>query len=144
MADEVLAHGSMEQPRLKVSASPITVVLMILMLAGTGTLVYSTLEIRQEIALARELAVADWEYEVLTFAGVGYDRLESPESFYTDWITPSLESLNEMGRQGWELAGCYLEMETAFPNFGNEDYVTGIRDNIRPQRLVLIFKRRLP
>lgn len=49
--------------------------------------------------------------------------------------------LDALGQQGWELAGSYLEMETAFPNFGSADYVTGLRDNVRPQRLVLILKR---
>jgi hypothetical protein len=33
-------------------------------------------------------------------------------------------------------------METAHPNFGNSEYVTGLQPNIRPQRVVLVLRRR--
>jgi hypothetical protein len=49
--------------------------------------------------------------------------------------------LDSMGSQGWELVSSFLEHETAHPNFGDEDYVSGIQPNMRPQKLVLIFKR---
>jgi hypothetical protein len=49
--------------------------------------------------------------------------------------------LKRRGRAGWELVDTFLEMETAYPNFGDEKYHTGIKTNIRPQRLGLIFKR---
>jgi hypothetical protein len=51
-------------------------------------------------------------------------------------------SLKELGEQGWELVGTFLEMETAYPNFGKEEYTTGLRENVRPQSATLIFKRR--
>lgn len=51
------------------------------------------------------------------------------------------EQLNLLGDKGWELVGTYLEIETSHPNFGKEDYVTGIQPNVRPQRLVCILKR---
>lgn len=82
-----------------------------------------------------------WEYRVYEYIGDGYDRAISEQAAYQNFIDPSADDLLTLGQEGWELAGCYLEMETAFPNFGDEDYVTGIRDNVRPQRLVLIFKR---
>jgi hypothetical protein len=65
------------------------------------------------------------------FGALSYSSIELDESL-----------LESMGSKGWELATSYLEMETAFPNFGKGDYVTGLQPNIRPQRLVLIFKRR--
>lgn len=58
-------------------------------------------------------------------------------------VTPSQDELSKLGAEGWELVGSYLEMETAFPNFGNAGYVTGLQPNVRPQRAVLIFRRRL-
>lgn len=45
------------------------------------------------------------------------------------------------GRQGWDLVSCFLEMETARPNYGNQDYHAGIKPNVRPSRAVLLFKR---
>lgn len=148
---EVIEHSISPEkggrpPRLRVSSSPVNTVLLALIALGIGLSVHNGIELQKKAGeiLDQALAAAHerWEYDVVTISGAGYNRLTSPESFYADWIAPSVETLDEMGRQGWELAGCYLEMETAFPNFGNEDYVTGIRDNIRPQRLVLIFKRR--
>jgi len=49
--------------------------------------------------------------------------------------------LNKMGKEGWELVSTYTETATAFPNFGNSDYVTGIRDNTRTSVVNFIFKR---
>lgn len=53
-----------------------------------------------------------------------------------------LKSLTEdMTKEGWELAGTALEIETAFPNFGKDEYVTGLRENVRPQALLLVFRK---
>ena len=49
--------------------------------------------------------------------------------------------LNKMGKEGWELVSTYTETATAFPNFGNSDYVTGIRDNTRTSVVNFVFKR---
>ena len=49
--------------------------------------------------------------------------------------------VKRFGAMGLVPTELYLEIETAFPNFGSADYVTGLRDNVRPQRLVLILKR---
>ena len=57
-------------------------------------------------------------------------------------VLPSDSSLNKFGIDGWEIATSYLEMETVFPNLlASGDGVNGLQPNIRPQRLVLIFKR---
>jgi hypothetical protein len=50
-------------------------------------------------------------------------------------------SLDRLGSEGWELVGVFLEHETAHPNFGSEGLVTGLQPNVRPQKLVCIFKR---
>lgn len=83
-----------------------------------------------------------WEYKVVGYIDSESARIGS-KSVKPISISPSESDLNSYGEEGWELVSSYLEMETAFPNFGNEDYVTGIRPNIRPQRVVLIFKRRI-
>ncbi len=80
-----------------------------------------------------------WEYKVVYIAGS--ETRDGTGAFKFQTITPSEEDLSKYGSEGWELTTSYLEMETAFPNFGKDEYVTGIRENVRPQRLVLIFKR---
>ncbi|MDY3359922.1 MAG: DUF4177 domain-containing protein [Clostridium celatum] len=83
-----------------------------------------------------------WEYKVVyieateTFTYLEYEQNPSNIELTDDMI-------NEYGLNGWELADSYLEMETVYPNFGNSQYVTGIQPNVRPQRLVLIFKKEL-
>jgi len=80
-----------------------------------------------------------WEYKVVSY--VGYESRDGSGAFKYQVITPDEEELSRLGAEGWEVATSYLEMETAFPNFGKEEYHTGIKTNNRPQRLVIIFKR---
>jgi len=49
--------------------------------------------------------------------------------------------LDSLGSEGWELVSTYLEIETAFFNFGKSDLHTGIKENVRPQAVVALFKR---
>lgn len=93
---------------------------------------------RQE--LKPKPALPQWEYQVITVSNGGPARTET-DAFKFATINVDPKQLAEMGAAGWELAGTFLEMETAFPNFGNAEYVTGLQPNVRPQRLVLIFKR---
>ncbi len=83
-----------------------------------------------------------WEYKTVSVNSEGWDRNGQQAGKFTS-ITPSDEELNKLGSDGWELTTSYLEMETAWYNFGNDGYVTGLQPNIRPQRVVFIFKRRL-
>ena len=46
-----------------------------------------------------------------------------------------------MGNDGWELVSTFTEVATAFPNFGNSEYVTGIRENVRTSVVNFVFKR---
>lgn len=80
-----------------------------------------------------------WEYKIVSVTGA--ESRDGSGAFRFQTITPNEEELSRLGADGWEIATSYLELETAFPNFGNEGYHTGIKENVRPQRLVIIFKR---
>lgn len=86
--------------------------------------------------------VDQWEYKVIRFFNSGESR-EGSEAFKQTEILISESRLNELGEEGWELVSTSLEMETAYPNFGNSSYVTGLQPNVRPQVLICIFKRQL-
>lgn len=53
----------------------------------------------------------------------------------------SLNKLNELGEQGWELSSTYTILETEYPNFGNEGYHTGIKTNTRTKSIVYVLKK---
>ena len=79
-----------------------------------------------------------WEYKVVKVAGKPAETLADYGALvYGDQTA----MLNKMGKEGWELVSTYTETATAFPNFGNSDYVTGIRDNTRTSVVNFIFKR---
>lgn len=80
-----------------------------------------------------------WEYKIIYYTG--YYSRDGSEAFKYQTITPNETELTKLGEEGWEIATSYLEMETAYPNFGRDDYHTGIKENVRPQRLVIILKR---
>lgn len=80
-----------------------------------------------------------WEYKIIYYTG--YNSRDGNEAFKYQTITPDEAELSRLGKEGWEIATSYLEMETAYPNFGRDDYHTGIKENVRPQRLVIILKR---
>ncbi|EFA68224.1 hypothetical protein [Cylindrospermopsis raciborskii] len=84
-----------------------------------------------------------WEYQTIEFTAKESDTAFSDNQKALSYKTiPDISSkILEMGQEHWELVGSYLENETAYPNFGNSEYVTGIQPNVRPQKLVLIFKR---
>ena len=79
-----------------------------------------------------------WEYKVVKVAGKPAETLADYGALvYGDQTA----MLNKMGKEGSELVSTYTETATAFPNFGNSDYVTGIRDNTRTSVVNFIFKR---
>jgi len=87
------------------------------------------------------LSFPKWEYRVVKFLPeIPRERLER-EAFAFTTVKVDEELVAKLGEQGWELAAAYLESETAFPNFGKSEYVTGLQPNIRPQAAVLLFKR---
>ena len=79
-----------------------------------------------------------WEYKIVKVAGEDAALMADYGSKVFADQTPML---NKMGKDGWELVNAYTEVGTAFPNFGNSDYVTGIRENTRTMVLNFIFKR---
>ncbi len=79
-----------------------------------------------------------WEYKVVKVAGKPAETLaEYGPLVYGDQTA----MLNKMGKDGWELVSTYVEVATAFPNFGDASYVTGIRDNTRTSVINFVFKR---
>ena len=84
-----------------------------------------------------------WEYQTIELTAKESDTAFSDNEKALSYKTiPDISSkISEMGQERWELVSSYLENETAYPNFGNNEYVTGIQPNVRPQKLVLIFKR---
>jgi hypothetical protein len=82
-----------------------------------------------------------WEYKVSYVMPAVLERTGA-EAFRAATVTPSEEELRVVGQEGWELVSSYLEQETAYANFGNDKFVTGLQPNVRPQRLVLLFRRR--
>lgn len=82
-----------------------------------------------------------WVYKVVKYHSIENNERTGSGAFKYNTIDIPQEELNALGSEGWELVTSYLEMETAYPNFGNEEYVTGIQPNVRPQCVVLIFRR---
>jgi hypothetical protein len=82
-----------------------------------------------------------WEYMTRTF--VATEARTGEEALHPTTLRIDEAELKLVGADGWEIAGTYLEMETAYPNFGSGEYVTGLQPNVRPQRLVVIFKRQI-
>jgi|GEM_PF-1128823 len=79
-----------------------------------------------------------WEYE--SWRIYNSNMLDSKET-EDRWVKMDDERLNSYGKNGWELVTCYLEMETDLVNLGSYDTHTGIKSNVRPQAVVVIFKR---
>ncbi len=79
-----------------------------------------------------------WVYKVVKVAGKEADFLPDYGSLVYGDQTPML---NKMGADGWELVDIYTEVETKHPNFGNSEYVTGIRENTRTSVVNFVFKR---
>ena len=79
-----------------------------------------------------------WEYKVVKVAGKDAERLADYGPLVYGDQSPML---NKLGREGWELVDIYTEVATAFPNFGNSEYVTGIRENVRTSVINFVFKR---
>ncbi len=84
---------------------------------------------------------ARWEYKLLEVSTVGE---ESKEDSGRRDLTLNEAQLQQLGDEGWELVTSWNEIETCFPNFGNDSYHTGIKSNVRSHRVRLVFKRPAP
>lgn len=81
-----------------------------------------------------------WEYKKVIFPSDGKGRI-GPEALRYATIPLDEKLLSQLGAEGWEMVGSYLETETAFPNLGKDDSAAGIQPNVRPQSLTILFKR---
>jgi hypothetical protein len=100
-------------------------------------------------------AKGEWEYRVVyvlassaqsestvptSISDLGSQHLTQPKQ-----VVVSEQALNLLGAQGWELVNSYLENETVFPGLRESLAMDGLvpkpSSNVRPARLVLMFKR---
>lgn len=95
-----------------------------------------------------------WEYKVLPIIGSKLPTVYSPNDKETliqrsDFQTLEFFGsnfdmmLDSYGKDGWELVNVYTTIETAFPNFGDAEYHTGVKENTRTQTINFVFKRRV-
>lgn len=78
-----------------------------------------------------------WEYKTLTVWGDSYS------DFYGRSIDVPQAQMDTLGAHGWELVDVYTRIETVHPNFGNDQYVTGLQANTRTAAVCYVFKRPL-
>lgn len=78
-----------------------------------------------------------WEYKTLAVWG------ESYSDFHENYIGIPQYEMDSLGAHGWELVDVYTRIETAHPNFGHKEYVTGINANTRTSAVFYVFKRPL-
>lgn len=100
--------------------------------------IYGVVSIKANIGKTK---VQKWEYKTIMVGPTEQNARTGNGAAKFNTINISEETLNELGNEGWELIDSYLEMETSYPNFGNNEYVTGLQSNVRPQLIKLIFKR---
>lgn len=77
-----------------------------------------------------------WEYKIVSVEGTESTEYDARSFQITN------EDLDIFGKEGWELVDIYTITETLHPNFGNSEYVTGIRENTRTQSVNYVFKRK--
>ena len=81
-----------------------------------------------------------YEYKAVSFLTGSTERTGEGAAKFTS-VNLDEDQLAAMGGEGWELVDSFLEIETAWPNFGSAEYVMGLQPNVRPQKAVLLFKR---
>jgi hypothetical protein len=88
-------------------------------------------------------APSTWEYKVLVTQAPSHEKT-GPNAMASNEVMLDEAALNALGKDRWELVSSHVEMETSFPNLGDAKYVTGIHSNVRPMRVVMVFKRSTP
>lgn len=95
----------------------------------------------------------EWEYEVIQIkgselpntCGLGTEAQYLEQSKFSPLNFPNASDIKTIidnpGKEGWELVNVYTTVETVFPNFGNNEYVTGLRTNTRTSTINFVFKR---
>jgi hypothetical protein len=82
---------------------------------------------------------AKWEYKIVSVKGT---EEGATGKFQSNKFDVSDTSLNLFGKDGWELVGVFEKTETVHPNFGNEQYVSGLQPNVRTAEIDFVFKRK--
>lgn len=88
------------------------------------------------VVAAMTACTSKWEYKIVTVDNTETSDFKKPS------FKVSSEDLNLFGAEGWELVDVYTVTETEHPNFGNSEYVTGIRENTRTKSINFVFKKR--
>lgn len=84
-----------------------------------------------------------WEYKVLKFGEEESLFSHGSDDFFPKSLYDPVPQLNQLGEEGWELVSTFTTTETVFPNFGNKEYVTGIRENTRTRTINFVLKRQI-
>jgi|ERR1035437_5454337 hypothetical protein len=80
-----------------------------------------------------------WEYKIVSVKGV---EEGTTGKFQSNKFDVSDESLNLFGKDGWELVSVFEKTETVHPNYGNDQYVSGLQPNVRTAEINFVFKRK--
>lgn len=85
--------------------------------------------------------VSEYEYKAVRI--YGDDVNSKMEDFFPKKIDEFTLERTLNSDPEWELVDIITETETIYPNFGNDDYVTGIQPNIRTRSVILLLRRRI-
>lgn len=77
-----------------------------------------------------------WEYKIVTVDN------STDSDFRESNFKVTSSDLDLFGVDGWELVNVYTITQTQHPNFGDDKYVTGIRENTRTESVNFVFKRK--
>ncbi|MFA9399062.1 MAG: hypothetical protein ACERKV_12480 [Clostridiaceae bacterium] len=83
-----------------------------------------------------------WEYKSIIFQPSKENGKTGTQAGSSNSIEVSEQELNYLGSDGWEIVTSYLEMETAYPDLSSEKAGVSLMTNVRPQKLVIILKRK--
>ena len=81
-----------------------------------------------------------WEYKTIIVND--YQDFMNRENTNLPEISMSDAELNKLGAEGWELVNIYELVGTNFPNFGEKQYHTGVKENVKTTSVRFVFKRK--
>lgn len=129
-------HKSNKKTQIKVDR--LNIILIFLLTILILVILYGIISMKSTMGLTKE---QKWEYKTITVTPSTKNNRMGTGAGDFSLVEQSDEQLNQLGGDDWELVSSYLEMETAYANLGNQKYTSGLQPNIRPQDVVLLFKR---
>lgn len=87
------------------------------------------------ISCSKKEKLQKWEYKTFITWGIDLGK------FSALYIPIPQEEMDSLGSQGWELVDVYTRVGTVHPNYGSEEYVTGLQPNVRTTGVFYVFKR---